>query len=310
MIFKGILCFAVLFLIILLSGCNSNPLESKLTNSDLVTEVATPTNAANTTTNDSVTKPKPPVPSPQLTPSNKSTSTKTIYSPKAGTSWQWQLSGTINTNYKVDLYDVDLVNTPQSVIDELHKKGIKVICYFSAGSVDIQRADAKDFPKEVVGNILEGWEDERWLDVSNYQKFATILQKRMDLAVKKQCDGIEPDNVDSYENDPGFNVKAEDQLEYNIWLAKEAHKRGLAIALKNDLDQIKDLVNYFDFAVNEQCFQYDECEELTKFTAQNKAVLGVEYELSTKKFCKKANDLNFSWLKLTYDLAGKRVACN
>jgi len=94
------------------------------------------------------------------------------YRPKLGTSWQWQLSGIINTEYDVDMYDIDLVDTPQSTIDELHARGIKVICYFSAGSWEEFRDDADDFPKGVLGKTLDGWPDEKWLDVSEYEIFS------------------------------------------------------------------------------------------------------------------------------------------
>ncbi len=231
------------------------------------------------------------------------------YKPNPGISWQWQLSGDINTEYNVDLYDVDLVETPQSVIDQLHKKNAKVICYFSAGSYENFRDDANDFPEEVLGKEMEGWPDEKWLDVSNYKKFAGVIEKRLDLAVKKKCDGLEPDNMDGYTNDTGFDLNYDDQLEYAKWLAEEAHNRNLSIGLKNDLGQIEDLVDYFDFAINEQCFEFDECDKLLPFTQNGKAVLGVEYELDIDEFCDNANDMKFSWLKMDYDLDGSRTAC-
>ncbi len=234
----------------------------------------------------------------------------TWYQPKIGTSWQLQLTGEINTKYDVNLYDVDLIETPQNVIDDLQSKGKKVICYFSAGSWEKFRDDAKDFPKDVIGKKLAGWPDEKWLNIAKYEKFADIMKKRLDLAVQKKCDGVDPDNVDGYQNKNGFNLTYKHQLEYNKWLSTEAHKRNLAIGLKNDLDQIKDLVNDFDFAVNEECFTYNECNLLLPFTKQKKAVLGVEYKLNVKKFCKKANDLNFSFLKMNYDLEGSRISCN
>lgn len=231
------------------------------------------------------------------------------YKPKPGISWQYQLSGEINTKYDVDIYDIDLFDTPQKIIDELHAKNIKVICYFSAGSWEEYRNDASDFPIEILGNTLHDWPDEKWLDISNYQKFSDIILKRLDTATEKKCDGIEPDNIDGYQNESGFNLTYNDQLKYNKWLSKEAHKRNFAIALKNDLDQVNDLVDYFDLIINEQCFQYNECEKLNPFIKQNKAVLGVEYELNTKNFCKEANQLNFSWLKMEYKLDGKRIPC-
>jgi len=240
---------------------------------------------------------------------NDKTTNSNWWLPSPDSSWQWQLSGDINTTYDVDIYDLDLVNVPKNTIDELHARGIKLICYFSAGSWENFREDAELFPEDILGNTLEGWEDERWLDISNYQEFSDIMEARINLAAEKGCDGIEPDNVDGYQNSSGFDITYNDQLIYNKWLAEQAHKRGLAIGLKNDLDQVNDLVEYFDFAINEQCFEYDECEALIPFINHGKAVFGVEYELETKEFCDKAEELNFSWLKMEYELGGKRVDC-
>lgn len=41
------------------------------------------------------------------------------------------------------------------------------------------------------------------------------MQARLDLAVQKGCDGVEPDNVDGYQNNSGFPLTAQDQLAYN-----------------------------------------------------------------------------------------------
>jgi hypothetical protein len=235
---------------------------------------------------------------------------KSWFKPKPGISWQLQLDGKLNTKYNVSLYDIDLFDTPKETIKQLHKRGIKVICYFSAGTYEDWRNDSEQFPKDVIGNKLENWEDENWLDIRKINELAPIMEERMNLAVKKGCDGIDPDNVDGYTNPTGFNLSYEDQLKYNIWLANQAHKRGLAIGLKNDLNQINDLVNYYDFAVNEQCFYYNECDKLLPFIKEDKAVLGVEYELNKSQFCNKAKEMNFSWLKMNYELNGTRDSCN
>jgi hypothetical protein len=50
------------------------------------------------------------------------------------------------------------------------------------------------------------------------------------------------------------------------------------VGLKNDLDQVADLVVDFDFAVNEQCHEYDECETLTPFVEAGKPVFNAEYD--------------------------------
>lgn len=237
------------------------------------------------------------------------TSEHTIWQPAPGTSWQWQLSGSIDTSFAVQMYDIDLFDTPQSVIDQLHAGGRVVICYFSAGSWEDWRADATNFPASVLGNQLDGWPDEKWLDIRRLDILGPLMQARLDLAVQKQCDGVEPDNVDGYTNNSGFPLTAANQLAYNIWLAEQAHSRGLSIGLKNDLGQIPQLVSYFDWALNEQCFEYTECDALTPFVDAGKAVFGVEYNLETSAFCSQANTRNFDWLKKNLVLDAARTAC-
>ncbi len=238
---------------------------------------------------------------------------KSWYTPDKNTSWQWQLSGNINSSYDVDLYDIDLFDNSIELIKELHSKGRKVICYFSAGSFEDWREDAKSFPTEVLGKNLDGWEGEKWLDIRN-EKLYPIMQKRLDLAKQKGCDGVEPDNVDGYTNDSGFKLSSDDQLKYNIFLAKEAHKRGLSIGLKNDLDQIDLLEKYFDFSVNEQCHEYNECKTLKPFIDANKPVFNAEYnkkyKSSKEKLCQDSHILGLQTLILPLDLDDSfRISC-
>nr|ABD75789.1 putative endo alpha-1,4 polygalactosaminidase [uncultured bacterium] len=226
-----------------------------------------------------------------------------------GTSWQWQLSGDIDTSVDAQMYDIDLFDAPQAIIDELHAKGRVVICYFSAGSWEDWRSDAGQFSAEVLGKTLDDWPDEKWLDIRQLDILGPLMQARLDLAVQKRCDGVEPDNVDAYANNTGFPLTYQDQLTYNMWLADEAHARGLSIGLKNDLDQVQDLVTHFDWALNEQCFQYNECEALLPFVQSCKAVFGVEYEGNPEEYCPKANALNFDWLYKNWDLDAWRQRC-
>ncbi len=232
---------------------------------------------------------------------------KVLFKPKE--TWQWQLEGKINYSYNVSIYDLDLFKVTKEEIKKLHEKGIKVICYFSAGTYEDYRNDSKLFSKELLGKTLEEWEDEKWLDIRKIELLKPIITERMNLALEKDCDAVEVDNIDAYQNPTGFKITYEDQIKYNKYLSEEAHKRNLSIALKNDLEQIKDLVDYYDLAINEQCFEYNECELLFPFIKQDKAVLGVEYNLELKDFCKKAIEYNFSWLKMDYSLNGTRKSC-
>jgi hypothetical protein len=231
-----------------------------------------------------------------------------IWQPEPGTTWQWQLSDEIDTSFDVVMYDIDLFDTPVSTIETLHADERIVICYFSAGSIEDWRPDADKFPAAVIGNPLDEWPGERWLDVRQLDALQPIMAARLDLAVEKGCDGVEPDNVDGYANDTGFDLTGPDQLAYNRWLAEAAHTRGLSVGLKNDLDQIEALVDDFDWALDEQCIEYEECDLLLAFVETDKAVFGVEYEGDPADFCPQANALGFSWLLKPLDLTADVLA--
>lgn len=223
-----------------------------------------------------------------------------------------QLQGDINNSIKADIYDIDLFDTSKEEIKSLKKQGKKVICYFSAGSYENWREDKEAFKSSVIGKPLSGWDGENWLDIRD-DTVIKIMKKRMDIAKEKGCDGVDPDNVNGYENDTGFDLSYNDQFRYNSTLAIEAHKRGLLIGLKNDLDQISDLVDFFDFEVNEQCHIYNECDKLEPFIKVNKAVLNIEYDkkyLNQDQFsnlCKQSNQMNFDTVVMPLALDGSFV---
>ena len=79
--------------------------------------------------------------------------------------------------------------------------------------------------------------------------------------------------------------------------------------LKNDVEQVSQLVDDFDWALNEQCFQYDECGAYTEFVRRGKAVFGVEYTGSASAVCPRANALGFDWLIKRLALDAYRTAC-
>ena len=233
-----------------------------------------------------------------------------IWRPPPGTSWQWQLQDTIDTSIDVDMYDIDLFDVPEATIADLEAAGRAVICYFSAGSWENWRPDAGDYPAVVLGNPLDGWDGELWVDIRRLDLLGPILEARLDIARSKGCTGVEPDNVDAYQNSSGFPLASADQLVFNRWLASQAHQRGLSVGLKNDLDQIADLEADFDWAINEQCYQYAECDLLQPFIDAGKAVFGVEYAGDENVFCPYFNALNYSWLKKDLALDAWRVDCN
>ncbi len=236
--------------------------------------------------------------------------------PPTGTTWHIQYSDTpVDQSVDVLVYDIDLFETPQATIDALHGAGRRVICYFSAGSYEDWRPDEGDFPAASLGNNLAGWPGERWLDV-RHAGLRPIMEARLDMAVSKACDGVDPDNVDGYTNNSGFSLTYADQLAYNTWMAGQAHARGLAVGLKNDLDQIADLEPLYDFAVNEECLDYSECHLLNPFVASGKAVFHLEYVDQSSQgaakqgqVCGQSSIQGFSTLIKTWDLDAWFLDC-
>ena len=227
----------------------------------------------------------------------------------ADATWQYQLQGPIDTSVDADVYDVDLFEVPQSVIDELHADGRHVVCYLSAGSWERWRPDADDFPASVLGKKLDGWPGERWLDIRQIDVLGPIMAARLDLCAEKDFDAVEFDNVEGFRNPSGFPLSGPDQLAYNRWLADAAHERGLSVGLKNDLSQIVALEPDFDFAVNEQCFQYRECDRLEPFIEAGKNVIIVEYETKLEKFCDDAAELGAVAMRKKLSLKVWRQPC-
>jgi hypothetical protein len=224
------------------------------------------------------------------------------WAPTPGTTFYWQIDGTVNTTKSVDMYDIDLFDSSQSLIDTLHSQGKFVVCYFSAGTWENWRPDANKFPSSVKGKS-NGWAGEKWLDIRSPIVF-DMMKTRLALAVTKHCDAVEADNVDGYANNTGFPLKSTDQLNYNKAIAKVAHDNLLSVGLKNDVDQVSQLVTYFDWALNEECFAYNECNTLLPFIKANKAVFNAEYSGKTSSFCPTAKKLGLSSAMFSVNLNG------
>lgn len=237
--------------------------------------------------------------------------------PTVGDTWQWQLSGPLNTEYVVTVYDVDLFDVSQKTIAQLKAKGQRVVCYFSAGSAENWRPDFKRFMTQDMGVPLDNWAGERWLDTRS-ASVRQVMNERLDLARSKGCDGVEPDNVDAYTHRSGFKLDGDTQMDFNRFLAAAAHSRGLLVGLKNNLSQAVALMPYFDFAVNEQCFEYNECAVYSAFIDAGKPVFNAEYarryQTNSKGardiLCTEASRMRIQTLVLSIDLDDSvRFAC-
>lgn len=236
--------------------------------------------------------------------------------PGVGTTWQIVLSKPIKGPFPdVQAFDFDLFDNPASTQQALHQAGHKTICYFSAGSYEEWRNDAGKFTKADLGKPLDGWAGERWLNTRS-ANVRSIMKQRMDIAVKKGCDAIDPDNIDAYDNGGGgFQLTTADAADYVKFLAREGHKRGLAVGLKNGGKIIKQVLDSVDFQINEQCLQYSECPTFRPFINAGKPVFHIEYRKGTPSkgiidgICSKPGRKHFSTLVKHMNLDGWYAAC-
>jgi len=232
---------------------------------------------------------------------------------KPGVSFQWQLTGAIDTRTSAQVVDLDLFDASPQTISQLKAQGKKLICYVSVGSWENWRPDASQFPKEVIGKDYAGWPGEKWLDIRQIDKLAPSLRARFDLCKQKGFDGLEPDNIDGYQANTGFPLSVADQLRFNRWIADEAHKRGLSIGLKNVPDLAAQLEPSFDWALTEDCFDQGWCEKLSGFVGKGKPVFMVEYTDTGVDFvaaCQRAKALGFTAILKNRGLDAWKKDCN
>ncbi len=227
-----------------------------------------------------------------------------------------------------EVYDIDLY-VDQSIagegnfvvnkaaVDAIHARGRHALCYVSAGDIETFRPDYQQFVDFDTGcaHCLIGkpfssvFPDEYWANINNNQGQRDFMLQMVEARVQKCAaagfDGVEFDVVDAYaqgKETTGWSISRATQLAYDQALANLAHAYGLTVALKNNLDQLSDLLPYFDYAINEQCFEFDECDNnpapgYDAWVAAGKAVFTVEYRRGPGRFCAAANAAGYNSIK-------------
>lgn len=181
-----------------------------------------------------------------------------------------------HTIEQADVWNIDVFDTPASSVAELHRRGRKVIGYFSGGTYEDWRPDAHKFRKEDIGKKLDEWEGEKWVQTSS-PAIRHIMIERIELALSKGFDGIDVDNVDGYDHKTGLGLSKDSAVDFIKFLSHEGHSRGLACGLKNASDIIPRVIDDVQWIVQEQCVQYGDEEEYLPFIRKNKPVFHVEY---------------------------------
>jgi hypothetical protein len=247
--------------------------------------------------------------------------------------WQWELDHALSTTSDTDLgigdktytgapagnpsvYDIDGFDNPASTVTALNALGAHVICYINVGAYENWRPDANEFPAALLGDS-NGWPGEQWLDTNpngpDYAILQSIMTARFEMCKNAGYDAVEPDNLDGSENTTGFTITVAEGDQYAEWVAGEVHSLGMSVAQKNFVDQSSVLEPYFDFVIEEQCYQYNDCSDLEPYVAAHKAVLDVEYSdqgANPSTFCPALLSEGMSGVEFDTALDGSvRVPC-
>ncbi|OLV18237.1 ring canal kelch-like protein [Deinococcus marmoris] len=274
--------------------------------------------------------PTPPAPTPPAP--NPVVGTGNFKLPPAGkVAWDWQIGASTDSAIKVaadvKLIDLDGFTVSAAKVAELKRQGLYTVCYIDAGSYEPGRPDSARYPDYLKIQQDPDWPAEYFLDVTDVFKpnsvLASILIDRMKMCKSKGFDALEPDNLQNDENVRGGRITTQQQIDFNGWIADQAHGQGLAVFQKNGPDKIllrdrtgKMMVDKFDGILNEECQQFGECGPLAEYVKRGKLALNVEYSRNKALDCNLMAQLGVNALKKDLSLVGStmgsylRETCN
>ncbi|WP_405656374.1 endo alpha-1,4 polygalactosaminidase [Streptomyces sp. RK9] len=160
--------------------------------------------------------------------------------------------------------------------------GLYNLCYVNA--FQAQPGAEKEWDKDLLlrdanGDVVyDGEWGEAVLDIrtaNKRQRIAAKVNGWIDGCADKGFQAVEPDNYDTYTRFPDL-LKASHAKAFVKLLSAHAHREGLAVAQKNTPDLAASRAETgLDFAVAEECGEWDECGVYTD--AFGAHVLVVEY---------------------------------
>ena len=158
--------------------------------------------------------------------------------------------------------------------------GVYSVCYVNAFQTQ---------PDESVdpGLLLApdpGWPDEYLLDTTQRGALVERVEAVLERCDTAGFDAVELDNLDSWTRSGG-HLDRQDTLAIAEAVADLAHARGLAVGQKNTPELTADEIAEvgFDFAVAEQCHEFDECAAYTDLYGDQ--VIAVEYSGTIDDIC-------------------------
>lgn len=198
--------------------------------------------------------------------------------PPAGAVFDYQLGGAYDPPAGVTVVARDATAEPSGLYD---------ICYVNG--FQTQPGEGEHWLSEHPDLVLRSsdgepvadpdWPDEYLLDTSTVAKreaIAALLGTVVASCATSGFDAVEIDNLDTYSRSDGA-LTLDDNIDLAARYARVAHDLGMATAQKNGAGfsaRLRDAVG-FDFAVTEDCAQFDECSDYSD--AYGDLVFDIEY---------------------------------
>ncbi|MFD4257932.1 endo alpha-1,4 polygalactosaminidase [Streptomyces sp. NPDC058534] len=182
--------------------------------------------------------------------------------PPAHADFDYQIGGAYTPPAGVRVVSRDHTASPAA--------GLYNICYVNAFQAQRGAEDEWDddlLLRDAGGDIVYDTEwKEALLDLRTADKRERVAEKIgtwIDSCGDKGFQAVEPDNYDSYTRSEKL-LDAADAQAFIKLLAERAHADGLAIGQKNTVELAGNRVaNGLDFAVAEECGEWDECGDYT-----------------------------------------------
>ncbi|MFG2545045.1 endo alpha-1,4 polygalactosaminidase [Streptomyces sp. NPDC048594] len=182
--------------------------------------------------------------------------------PPAHAVFDYQIGGAYTPPSGVQVVSRDHTASPAA--------GLYNICYVNAFQAQRGAEDEWDddlLLRDAGGDIVYDTEwKEALLDLRTAGKRERVAEKIgtwIDSCGDKGFQAVEPDNYDSYTRSEKL-LDAADAQAFVKLLAERAHADGLAIGQKNTVELAGNRVaNGLDFAVAEECGEWDECGDYT-----------------------------------------------
>ncbi|MFI6335627.1 endo alpha-1,4 polygalactosaminidase [Streptomyces sp. NPDC050535] len=271
----------VLTALSMLVGCGSGEDEGKSDGAAAAprqsspTPTATPVSKPPVTPTPTRTRTSTASPTPSPAPSRTSGPTPSaVELPPLHAGFDYQIGGAYPPPSGVRIVSRDRSDSPAP--------GLYNICYVNA--FQVQPGERRQWPADLLLRdargkvVVDGDWNEALLDIgtpAKRERVAARVNQWIDGCADKGFDAVEPDNYDSYTRSRNL-LTADDVTAFISLLSAHAHSRHLAIGQKNtvELAGLRKKAG-LDFAVAEECGEYDECGAYAK--AFDDRVVVIEY---------------------------------